>query len=267
MKTLMASITVTFLISVTILGQTAVVPVVELHNRGLLGGVQNGKWVAPTKFSSKLKAESEFVLVGSKGVEEGGVTLGKKGEKEDVCQDFTRYEFELKQENGIAIGSGAKWNPVPRMPKAIDKNNATYKTAVANFLKKKGIAQPNVRITEAFRIDLEGDGTEEVVIAATYYKGGLTSDAKVGDYSVILLRKAVGKTVTDHLLMGDFVLKNVEFGAPNEYHISAIADLNGDGKMEVVYYGNYYEGDSAGAYEMRNGKPVMIKEFEIGCGV
>ena len=153
------------------------------------------------------------------------------------------------------------------MPKPIDKSNATYKTAVANFLKKKGIARPNVKITDAFRIDLEGDGTEEVVIAATYYKGGLTSDAKVGNYSVIMLRKAVGKTVTDHLLVGDFILKNVEFGAPNEYHISAIADLNGDGKMEVVYYGNYYEGDSAGAYEMRNGRPMMIKEFEIGCGV
>ena len=244
-----------------------IVPIVELHNRGLLGGVQDGKWIAPTKFSSKLKAESEFVLVGFKGVEEGGVSLAKKGEVEDVCQDFVRFEFELKQDTGVGIGTAAKWNPVPRMPKPIDKNNATYKTAVANFLKKKGIARPNVKITEAFRIDLEGDGTEEVVIAATYYKGGLTSAAKVGDYSVILLRKAVGKTVTDHMLKGDFVRKNVEFGAPNEYHISAIADLNGDGKMEIVYYGFYYEGDSSGAFEMRNGKPVNIKEFEVGCGV
>ena len=267
MKTIAALIIATSLISTPGLGQSAIVPIVELHNRGLLGGVENGKWVAPTKFSSKLKAESEFVLVGYRGVEEGGVTLGKKGEKEDVCDDFTRYEFELKQDNGVAIGSGAKWNPVPRMPKTIDKNNATYKTAVASFLKRKGIARPNVKITEAFRIDLEGDGAEEVVIAATYYKGGLTSDAKVGDYSFILLRKAVGKVVTDHMLTGDFVLKNVEFGAPNEYHVSAIADLNGDGKMEIVYYSNYYEGDSAGAFEMRNGKPVVIKEFEIGCGV
>jgi hypothetical protein len=244
-----------------------VVPIVELHFGGLMGGVQNGKWVAPTKFSSKLKAESEFVLVGFSGVEEGGVTLGKKGEKEDVCDDFTRYDFELKQNIGVAIGSSARWKPVPRIPKSIDINSSIYMSVVASFLKKKGIARPVVKITEAFRIDLEGDGTEEVAIAATYYKGGLTSAAKRGDYSVILLRKAIGKTVTDFPLAGSFILKNIDFGAPEEYHISSIADLNGDGKMEIVYYGFYYEGDFAGAYEMRNGKPVMIKEFEIGCGV
>ena len=248
-------------------GQSVVVPIVELHFQGVLGGVLNGKWIAPTKVAPGLKLETEFILVGWNGVEEGGATLGKKGEKEDVCDDFTRFEFELKQENGVAIGSSAKWNPVPRVPKPIDRNNAIYKSAVANFLKKKGITRPNIKITEAFRIDLEGDGIDEVVIAATSYKGGLTSAAKTGDYSFLMLRKAVGKTVTYHLLVGDFVLKTIEFGAPNEYHISAIADLNGDGKMEIVYYGFYYEGDFAGAYEMRNGKPVMIKEFEVGCGV
>ena len=262
-----AYIVIAGLASLSTFAQSAVVPIVELHFRGLLGGVQNGKWIAPTKVAPRLKAETEFVLVGRNGVEEGGVSLAKKGEVEDVCQDFTRFEFELKQDHGVAIGTTAKWNPAPRMPKPIDLNNATYKTVVSNFLKKKGITKPTVKITEAFRIDLEGDGTEEVVLAATYYKGGLASSAKVGDYSLIMLRKAVGKAVTDHLLTGDIILKKVDFGAPNEYRISTIADLNGDGKMEIVYYGSYYEGDFAGAYEMRNGKPVKIKEFEIGCGV
>jgi len=252
---------------VTSLAQSTIVPMVELKTRGLMGGVQNGRWVAPAKVKPKLKTETEFVLVGWKGVEEGGVTLAKKGEQEDVCQDFTRMEFELKQDHGVAIETGAKWNPTPRIPKAIDVNNATYKTAVTSFLKKKGIAQPVVRIQEAFRIDLEGDGVEEVVLSATYYKKGLSSDAAAGDYSFVIVRKAVGKIVTDHLLQGDFILKKVNFGAPTENHISAIADLNGDGKMEIVLYGFYYEGEFASAFEMKNGRPVKIKEFEIGCGV
>jgi hypothetical protein len=247
--------------------QATIVPVVELKFRGLMGGVQNGKWLAPSKVAPRLKKETEFVLVGRNGVEEGGVTFGKKGEQEDVCQDFTRVEFELEQDRGVAIGTGAKWNPVPRSPKSIDLNNPTYKAVVSNFLKKKGIAKTTVKLTEAYRVDLEGDGSEEVILAATYYKKGLSSDAAVGDYSVVILRKAVGKTVTDHMLTGDFMLKKVDFGAPSEHHISAIADLNGDGRMEVVLYGFYYEGDFASAYEMRAGKPTMIKEFEIGCGV
>src|SRR5688500_12150759 len=102
------------------MGQSTVIPIVELKFRGLMGGVQNGKWVAPAIVAPRLKKETEFVLVGRNGVEEGGVTFGKKGEQEDVCQDFTRFEFELEQDHGVGIGSTVKWNPMPRMPKAID---------------------------------------------------------------------------------------------------------------------------------------------------
>lgn len=250
-----------------VVAQSSIVPIVELHNRGLLGGVQNGRWLAPAKVAPKMNGETEFVLVGRNGVEEGGVTLGKRAEQEDVCQDYTRMELELQQDHGVAIGSNAKWNPVPRMPKPIDVNSSTYKTVVTKFLARKGIARPVVKITEAFRVDLEGDGVEEVVIAATNYKNGLSSGAARGDYSFVIVRKAVGKVVTDYMLEGEFVLKPITFGAPNEHHISTIADLNGDGKMEVVLYGFYYEGDFSGAWEMKNGRPVKIKEFEIGCGV
>ena len=267
MKKTLLVILVSSLLLTAAPAQTAIVPIVELAHRGLMGGVLNGKWIAPAKVAPKMKDETEFVLVGWKGVEEGGVTLGKKGEKEDVCQDFTRMQFELEQDHGIAIGSAAKWNPVPRVPKIIDPNGATYKTVVTNFLKRKGIARPVVKIKEAFRVDLEGDGVEEVVLSATHYKNGLSSDAWPGDYSFVIVRKAVGKVITDHLLKGDFILKRVNFGAPGEHHISALADLNGDGKMEIVLNGSYYEGDFASAYEMKNGKPVEIKEFEIGCGV
>jgi hypothetical protein len=255
------------LLSGMVFGQTAVVPIVELKNRGLLGGVRNGRWIPPSRVAPGLKDETEFVLVGWNGLEEGAVTLGKKGEAEDVCRDFTRMEFELTQDHGVAIGTTAKWNPVPRMPRAIHPGNATYKSVVTKFLAERGVSRPVVQIKEAFRIDLEGDGVEEVVLSATHYKKGLSSSAAPGDYSLVIVRKNVGSVVTDHLLQGDFVMKRVDFGAPSEHHISTIADLNGDGKMEIVLYGFYYEGGFASAWEMKDGRPVEIKEFKIGCGV
>ena len=247
--------------------QTVVVPIVELKGGGLMGGVQNGRWIAPTKVSPKLQSDTEVILVGINGVEEGGVTFAKKAEQEDVCPDFTRMKMDLEQDHGVAIGTDAKWNPVPRLPKPIALDNSTYRSVVTSYLKRKGILRPVVKITQAYRVDLEGDGVEEVLLAATYYKKGLSSSAAVGDYSFVMVRKAVGKAVTDHLLKGDFITKKIDFGAPTENQISAIVDLNGDGKMEIVLYGSYYEGEFASAFEMKNGKPVEIKEFEIGCGV
>lgn len=247
--------------------QKTAVPIVELGVSGLMGGVQNGKWLTPAQMTKKMKERSEFVLVGIKGAEEGGVTFAKKAETEDVCQDFVRMEFELEQENGIAMGSGAKWNFTPRVPQDISLNNPTYKNAISAFLKTKGITSPDVKLTQAYRIDLEGDGVDEVLIVATNYKGGLDSSPNVGDYSTIVMRKKVGAKVVNFMLEGEFVKKNIEFGAPSEYKIAAIADLNGDGKMEIVMTGGYYEGEFAGAYEMKAGKPTPIKEFAIGCGV
>lgn len=267
MKFLITKLAFLFICTTSLVAQTALVPIADMRLAGLMGGVQNGRWVASEKATPKVKSETEFVLIGINGVEEGAVTLGKKGAPGDPCQDMTPFEFDLEQDSGIAIGSGAKWNFVPRIPKPIDLNSAIYKTVVTNFLKRKGISRPMVSIKEAVRVDLEGDGTEEVLLSATHYKGGmLHPSAAPGDYSFVILRKAVGKVVTDHMLDGEFYLKNVEFGAPNEHHLSAIADLNGDGKMEVVIRGFYYEGAFASAFEMKNGRPVRIKELDIGCG-
>src|SRR5688500_15926150 len=111
-----------FVFTFTISGiraQTAIVPIVELKGGGLMGGVQNGKWLAPVQVSPKLPADTEVILVGWNGVEEGGVTFARKGEQEDVCPDFTRMKMDLEQDHGVAIGTGAKWNPMPRLPKPI----------------------------------------------------------------------------------------------------------------------------------------------------
>jgi hypothetical protein len=185
------------------------VPILELNTSGLMGGVENGKWITPAAMARTMGESPEFLLVGWKGVEEGGVTLGKKMETEDVCQDFVRMELELQQESGVALGTVAKWRPVPRIPQEIGLTNEVYKKAIADYLKTKGIVKTEIKLTQAYRVDLEGDGTDEVLLTATYYKGGLDSSPTKGDYSVILLRKAIGKTVVNYLIAGDCHLRRV----------------------------------------------------------
>jgi hypothetical protein len=75
----------------------------------------------------------------------------------------------------------------------------------------------------------------------------------------------VGGKVVTNLIEGDFFPKGLEFGAPGEHRVEAVLDLNGDGVMEIVLFGRYYEGDWIAAYRVEGDK--VIKIFTAGCGV
>jgi hypothetical protein len=243
-----------------------IVPIIEMSVGGIIGGVQNGKWVKDKQVAPTLKGQDEYLLVSWKGVEEGGVTRGGKPEAEIPCEEFYHVDLESKMKEGVALGSSAKWNPVPRVPVEISPSDATYMKIVGDVLRSKGIAKPNVKIKQGYRIDLDGDGTEEVVLAATYFKSGNVSpSAAVGDYSFLLFRKIVNGKAQNNILAGEFIKKAVKFGAPNEYGISSIADLNGDGSMEIIIRSQYYEGVASSVYEIKGLKATEV--LSTGCGV
>lgn len=248
--------------------QTKIVPIVEMKVKGLLGGVLNGKFVDAKTTAAKLKGNENYTLFGIEGVNEGEFTVGKPSAGEDICTDFYSIEPSEEAVAGVALGDGFKWNPMPRVVKTIDLNDAGYKKIVADVLRTKRIMKTTIKLMQAVRVDLDGDGSEEVLIAATKYASGdVSASAQVGDYSFILLRKIVAGRVQNTVIAGDFITKKVDFGAPSEYEISAIADLNGDGKMEIILHSAYYEGSSSGVYEIKGNKAVEVAALSVGCGV
>ncbi len=246
--------------------QTKIVPVVDMRHSVLLGGVEKGKWVKPANVIPTLKAQTEFVMGGFKGVEEGGVTVGKKREDSGVCEaDYLSFEFDLESENGVGVGSDSNWKIVPRIPNEISTNGKEYQTIVGAFLKANKIVKSPVKIIQAFRVDLDGDGAEEVVLSATFYKKGFYESQSVGDYSFVLLRKIINGKVQNILVSGEFITKNGDLPPPNKYEITGLADLNGDGKMEIVVDSAYYEGATQTVYEIKENKPAAV--LEVGCGL
>lgn len=247
-----------------VLANAQVVPIIEVQTRGLLGGVENGRYLDAKTTFAKLSGEGKYSLFGIKG-KTGALTATI--ESPDVpCEEFYFAKSELEGQKGIAIGAGLSWNPVPRAPRAINLKDKTYLAIVSAILRSKGLTKSTAVIEQAVKIDLDGDGTDEVVLTASNYGGKIQPSAKAGDYSFVLVRKIVGGKARNIMVAEEYIKKNVEFGAPSRFEISAIADLNGDGKMEIVQYGEYYEGSGAGVYEITD-KVVAVKALETGCGV
>ena len=252
--------------SILTFAQQTVVPIIDVKVGGLLGGVQDGKYLDAKTTFSMINGELSYSLFNIKG--KIGKLTATIQEPDDPCEDFyyAKTGFE-EQKQGIAVGDGANWNVVPRTPQAIDLNSKIYLKVVSDILRAKGLPQSKARIEQAVRVDLDGDGVDEVVLTASSYTTNIQPSAKAGDYSFVMVRKIVAGKVKNIMIAEEYIKKKIEFGAPSHFEVSAIADLNGDGKMGIILYGEYYEGSGAGVYEIKSDKSVEIKTLETGCGV
>lgn len=270
MKKLVSALLAIAILTPAIAAQKNIVPIIDLRMGGLLGGVRNGKWIeAGLAAESIMNGAMDLHVYGLRGKEKTPFYAARRAPVEDVCQDFYRINMDDEKERpAVGIGVNASWNAMPRIPRRMSASSPAYKTAVIAFLKKQGVVRPVAKITQIFQIDLDNDATDEILITATDLKSQFGVGWKAGEYSFTMLRKVTRSGVRDFLLDGNFFKRGQENGgAPNRYEISSIADLNGDGKMEIVLYSEYYEGAGSGAFEMRGGKPVLVKQLQIGCGV
>ena len=123
-----------------------------------------------------------------------------------------------------------------------------------------------MKITQILRLDLEGDGEDELLISGTNYfsHAGIPSSPSAGSYSFVLLRRVVAGKVRPQWVAGEFYTKTKTFNAPAQYAIAAVLDLDGDGTMEVIVHGDYCEGGWITAFRCT---PAKVEEMlEVGCG-
>src|SRR5262249_40040883 len=148
--------------------------------------------------------------------QEGQVTGGKPKSVDEPCPDTLMVSLSSKSKDGV-IGLAAPWNALPRTPVIADATQSVYVDTVRDFLRSRGVADPKVRITRNLRVDLEGDGEEQVLISATNYftedKSTDTSGApfpeapiqapQSGSYSIVILRRVVDGKDQTKLVAGE----------------------------------------------------------------
>lgn len=265
MRYLVFCLSVLIFVSTGVAQENDFVPIMSPYY--LLGGSQNGKWLTAETVAPQVKNLIKMRTISLQGVGKNLMSLTNTGEEFGACPENKVFEFTPKVEGqadwSIAVGENAKWDFVPRSLKSISATDKTYQKIAADFLRTKGIARPRVSLSQILQSDLEGDGQNEILIAGNFYQKGMTETQNIGDYSFVLLRKIVGGKAQNILLEGEFFTKKGDYAPPNEREIAAVADLNGDGRMEIILSTAYYEGSWEQVFEISGNKPAMV--LEVSC--
>jgi hypothetical protein len=153
----------------------------------------------------------------------------------------------------------------PRPVEVLDPASPAYGEAAREGLAGT-VDDPDPEVTQVVRADLDGDGTDEVLIAAERRSDPETLFAAPGDYQALLLRQLVGGSVRTTQVAISLAPEGTDVTPVIDFlRFAAVADLNGDGTMEVVVDSTYYEGYAVAVYEAA--ASGLTKVLENGCGV
>jgi hypothetical protein len=157
--------------------------------------------------------------------------------------------------------------PRPRPVTVIDPSGATYRVAAAEVLAGLGIDDPQPAVRQVVRGDLAGDGTYEVFVVVERLTDPEGLIAGKGDYSVVFMRRMVAGELRTFVVAQS--IADSRAGATpfvQAHDLDALADLNGDGRMEVVVGYRYYEGAGTAVYEVAP-DGGLVQVLYRGCGV
>lgn len=243
---------------------------VDARDSELLGSFNGRTWADAVKTMPLVKEGETFRLYTLTGPAGTG-TIGKPVPPEYPCEDNVEVAVSSVPDGETPVFAvNGDWDAQPRLPKVQDTNQAEYRNVVASYLRGAGLPKADVKILQLLRVDLDGDGTEEVLISAnsTETPGHFMSR---GDFSVVLLRKlAQGRAVTVPIV-SEVELKNhkdpVQTGSwHHKETVAAILDLNGDGVMEVITTSQSIFDAGKTVYEVKGPKPRQVMGWYCSGG-
>lgn len=222
---------------------------------------------------------------------QGKIADGTVSSVEKDANETVLYKMNCsnsRYENSPLLAVDASHNVVPRKVEVLPTNNAVYLDVVKKILASKGLNKAKPHIVQLLRGDINGNGQNEVVIVATnlspwrggdsawdlsknFTESGAPPGAPAQSYSMVIVRQLEGGSVKDRVIE-EYITKKetgphvTDWTPPFLQRVEAFADLNGDGKMEMIVANEMYEGISYIVYEQqRNGSWKQVLQNGYGA--
>lgn len=229
----------------------------------VIGGVQNGEWLTSAVVADQVRFEQSFDIYAPDGFTGVAVTKDYSIPLVSVPggEIFIGSDFSKNIPNLIGVAQG--WGVTYRPSQELSVNAPVYQQVVRDWLISQNISDPDVRISRILRVDLEGDGVDEVLISASRFIEESGHMTEAGDYSIILMRKVMGNEVVTVPVIADIYTSSpAELTFPFTYSLANLLDLNRDGILELIVELTRWEGNGVMIFEVEGGSTVqVIKEI------
>lgn len=195
---------------------------------------------------------------------------GQLGETTEACTDGRigpTVDVSVAAPDPPGFGYGALALPTPAWalkPRPVAVTNsapASYTTLGQAAFAGTAVDASLGAAQQLVVTDLDGDGDSEALMVYEYIKPGTVRGA-AGDLASVLLVDAT--TRTSSTVERSFVAPADRIPSLERFRILDVADLNGDGRMEVAVHAWRFEGAVVQLYEYDGTKLTQV--LSAGCG-
>jgi hypothetical protein len=163
--------------------------------------------------------------------------------------DAARYSLVTEVRAGVGVSHAQR--PCPRVARRQGTDRLELCASTRELLRRHGIRPPSrPRILESWRVDLNGDGRDEVLWTArsregwrSPYPDHIPYGPRADDYALVGLRYLTPAGVRSEALAWAPEVTEYGLSGVEDYTIMCPLDIDGDGRMEILVCPEGWEED------------------------